>query len=396
MKTSSNKDFDYAMLPLKILAWPVGTWPLQKYNFSSAMRTIITLIILMVMMMIVNLEIYLDVNDAEKNLDALVLIGCGILAVWKVACFRICSDSLVTNFSSAVKDYNDLSGEDKRAIVRRHAYMGRMACASLIGFSYMSATLFTSVPMLAADDETVVQGDNVTQNNTPDYPIPSELTMKVLHVPESMYLVIFVTEYAMLLVTSTGNLGSDGLFFGITFHLCGQAEVLKLEFSKFVDESDNKTERLNALTIRHRHLLKLSEKLNNIISSILIIQLSTSCLLICTTGFQCILSVSVHNLVMVVKTFIVMSTVLTQLFAYSYVGDYLKNQMEGIGYSAYCSSWYNIPSNISRDIVFILMRAQTPVYLKAGQFFVVNMETYMSIVKTSMSYLSVLRVMITT
>ncbi|XP_053977110.1 uncharacterized protein LOC128875502 [Hylaeus volcanicus] len=396
VEASTNEDFAYAMYPLKILAWPVGTWPLQKYNFSSALRSIVTVVILIIMMVIVNVELYLNINDAEKNLDALVLIGCGILAVFKVTCFRIYCDGLVTNFYSAIKDYNELDGEDKRAIVRHHGTMGRIACAGVLCFSCLSATLFTLVALFTGNDATATKDSNATKRGLLDYPIPSELTMDALQMPKNVYPVIFLSEYAMLLVTAAGNLGSDGLFFGITFHVCGQAEVLKLDFTRFVEETNKTADRLNALTHRHCHLLSLSEKLNDIISNILVVQLFTSCLLICTTGFQFILSLSVHNMVMVIKTFIVMSTVLSQLFAYSYVGEYLKNQMEGIGYSAYCSSWYDIPHKLSKDIIFILLRAQIPVHLMARQFFVVNMQTYMSIVKTSMSYLSVLRVMITT
>ena len=114
------------------------------------------------------------------------------------------------------------------------------------------------------------------------------------------------------------------------------------------------------------------------------------------SGFQLILSLNVNNAVMEAKTALLVCTLLTQLFAYSYVGDYLKEQMEGIGYSAYCCRWYDLPRQLSKDIIFILMRSQDPVHLKAGDFFVVNMETYMSILKTSMSYLSILRVMIVT
>ncbi|XP_054010105.1 uncharacterized protein LOC128893273 [Hylaeus anthracinus] len=396
VEASTNEDFAYAMYPLKILAWPVGTWPLQKYNFSSALRSIVTVVILIIMMIIVNVELYLNINDAEKNLDALVLIGCGILAVFKVTCFRTYCDGLVINFYSAMKDYNELDGEDKRAIVRHHGTMGRIACAGVLCFSCLSATFFTSVALFAGNDVTATKDSNATKRGLLDYPIPSELTMDALKMPKNVYPVIFISEYAMLLVTAAGNLGSDGLFFGITFHVCGQAEVLKLDFTRFVEETNKTADRLNALTNRHCHLLSLSEKLNDIISNILVVQLFTSCLLICTTGFQFILSLSVHNVMMVIKTFIVMSTVLSQLFAYSYVGEYLKNQMEGIGYSAYCSSWYDIPHKLSKDITFILLRAQIPVHLMARQFFVVNMQTYMSIVKTSMSYLSVLRVMITT
>ena len=111
-------------------------------------------------------------------------------------------------------------------------------------------------------------------------------------------------------------------------------------------------------------------------------------------GFQFILDLSVGNIVMAMKTFIVMSCLLVQLFAYSYVGEYLKRQMESVGDSVYFCSWYHIPKNVAKGIVFVIMKSQDPVSLKAGKFFIVNMETYMNILKTSMSYLSVLRVMV--
>ncbi|XP_043265623.1 odorant receptor 24a-like [Colletes gigas] len=395
MNASSSKDFAYAMIPLKILAWPVGTWPLEKFNVSSILRFSVAISLLVLMMAIVQTEIYLDHSDPEKNLDTLVLTTCAILAISKVALFRLRATGLMSIFTAAVKDYDELSGVEKRAIVRQHAFMGRVACASVICFSYLGSTLFLTLPMLAEDEDVPIKHTNDTQDEPLDYPIPSEYTMLSLNVSENLYPVIYLLEYAMMLITSTGNLGSDGLIFGITFHLCGQAEVLKLDFGRFASESEAAKNRFDALTSRHCHILNLIEQLNHTLSSILVIQLFTSCVLICTSGVQFILSLSTHNVVMVIKTFIVVTTLLTQLFAYSYVGEYLKNQMEDIGYSIYCSCWYDIPPSLSKDIVFVLLRTQVPVHLKAGKFFVVNMETYMSIVKTSMSYLSVLRVMIT-
>ena len=111
-------------------------------------------------------------------------------------------------------------------------------------------------------------------------------------------------------------------------------------------------------------------------------------------GLQLILALNIGNIVMVIKTFIVLSTLMVQLFAYSYVGEYLRRQMEGIADSMYFCNWYDIPRSVAKDIIYVIMRAQEPVFLRAGQFLVVNMETYTSIIKTSMSYLSVLRVMV--
>jgi len=90
----------------------------------------------------------------------------------------------------------------------------------------------------------------------------------------------------------------------------------------------------------------------------------------------------------------VLSTFLTQLLLYSFIGDYLKSQMEEVGYTIYQSVWYDFPVKLMRNVIFVLMRTQSPIVLRAGNFVVVNLSTYMSILKTSASYLSVLRVMI--
>ncbi|XP_033206186.2 odorant receptor 10-like [Bombus vancouverensis nearcticus] len=392
MKATSSKDFAYAMAPFKILSWPVGTWPLQLYDTFSAIRAVITIFLLLLMIAIVQSEMYLDTSDAEKNLDAVIILTCGYLAVSKILQFRIRPAGLISNFTSAVKDYNELNDQEKRVIVRRHAYMGRVAGISVVLFSHFSATLFTALPMLAG--EQVKDIVNVTEESIPEYPMPSEKVIALVKIPDNFYLIVFIVEYLMLLSTSNGNIGNDSLFFGIIFHLCGQVEILKLDFKRLRNETEKTREHFSALTKRHVYLLKLAKMLDDTISSILAVQLFTSCTLICTSGLQFIIALSVGNIVMTIKTFIVLGTLLGQLFAYSYVGDYLNRQMEGIGDSIYSCSWYDIPKSVTKDIIYVIMRAQDPVYLKAGKFFILNMETYMSIIKTSMSYLSVLRVMI--
>lgn len=214
------------------------------------------------------------------------------------------------------------------------------------------------------------------------------------------------------------SIGNDGFFFGIVFHLCGQAEVLKMEFSRVVDENGKIVENFYQLLQRHIYLLKLGEMLNDTISVVLAIQLSVSCILICTcgkysflylncnyfhnqlhtvfTGFQFLLVLQDGNVILMAKTLFVLNALMIQLFAFSYVGDYLKCQMDSIGYSLYKCGWYMLPSNVAKNVIFVILKAQKPVHLMAGKIFIVNLEGFMSILKTSMSYLSVLRVMINT
>ena len=85
---------------------------------------------------------------------------------------------------------------------------------------------------------------------------------------------------------------------------------------------------------------------------------------------------------------------MSQLFLYSYGGDYLTMQNECLGHAVYTSLWYNFSSNTMRDIIFVMMRAGKPISVTAGKFCVMTLGTFMDILKLSVSYISVLRMMI--
>ncbi|XP_014476304.1 PREDICTED: odorant receptor 49b-like, partial [Dinoponera quadriceps] len=112
--------------------------------------------------------------------------------------------------------------------------------------------------------------------------------------------------------------------------------------------------------------------------------------------FQLILALKAGDIIMIIKTIVVQCDLLAQIFAYSYVGEYLKYQIEEVAHAIYCSNWYSLSFKLMRNTLFVMVRSQEPIQLAAGNVLAVNMETFMSIVKTSLSYLSVLRVMVET
>ncbi|EFN89562.1 Putative odorant receptor 13a [Harpegnathos saltator] len=188
--------------------------------------------------------------------------------------------------------------------------------------------------------------------------------------------------------------GGDSLFLAIMLHVCGQVQLLRVEFVNFGVESSNPSEEFSKILTRHQHLLDQASLLADTISFVLMVQLLISCVLICIIGFQLILALKVGDMIMIFKTLTVQTTLLTQMFAYSYVGDYMKYQIEEIAHAIFSSNWYWLSFKLMRNILFVIVRSQQPIQLMAGKFLVVNMQTFMSIIKTSLSYLSVLRVMV--
>ncbi|XP_070167960.1 odorant receptor 13a-like [Polyergus mexicanus] len=188
--------------------------------------------------------------------------------------------------------------------------------------------------------------------------------------------------------------GNDALFLNITLHVCGQINILRIRFINFDVTSPQINDRFNMLIQRHRYLITLTRELADLISFILLMELFIISILLCIVGFQFICALKVNNTVMIGKSLMVLSAFMTQLTLYGFIGNCLKSEMEDIGLSVYQSAWYNFPENLTKNVIFILMQTKSSVTLQAGNFIVVNLSTYVSILKTSFSYLSVLRIML--
>ncbi|XP_071556216.1 odorant receptor 10-like [Temnothorax nylanderi] len=401
-KISWNDDVAYAMTPLKLLTLPLGIWPLQKYDIFSLVRSIVCGIGMVrcqfsyfissttAMMITLFLELNFGSGDAYIKVDGLMIMVCNVLAVLKLLSFRLYADNLTRNYSSAVNDYHAIDTEEKHTIMRRHAYMGRMICYSTLFFAYLASTIFMLAPMIA--DNKNVQVNVSIKNQALELPVPLTL-LEDLHMPTSLFWLMSTMQYVILIINCTSNCGNDSLFLAITLHICGQMEILKIELFNYGVKSKNIDEDFSVLASRHHYLIEHAELLVDTISFVLLVQMLFSSILICLMGFQLITALKAHDAGMVTKTTTALSAFLLQLFFYSFVGDYLKCQMEEVAYSIFSCNWYNLPSKLMKNVLFVIVRSQQPVQLLAGRFFAVNIKTYMTILKSSLSYLSVLRVM---
>ncbi|XP_070167658.1 uncharacterized protein [Polyergus mexicanus] len=312
-----KNDIAYAMTPFKFIAWPIGVWPLQHYNFYSLLRSALGTCGASVMVILPSIELCMGCTDAEQNVDSIMLICCGTLGVLKMIWFRIYANSLTVNYSSAMKDYLTIENVEERAIMRKHALIGRIVSCPMLCFSYFSCIMYGLIPLLGYDKRNQI---NVTNEDLIlEYVIPSACTMKYLNTPASMYKVLCLIQVVAMILSTNAHI-----------------------------------------------------------------------------GFQFILAMKNNDIVMMTKSLIVQSVFLIQITVYSFIGNYLKSQMEEIRFSIYQSAWYDLPAKLMKNLVFIFMQTESPVILQAGNFITINLSTYMSILKTSFSYLSVLRVMMET
>ncbi|EZA49010.1 ObirOr5-P5 [Ooceraea biroi] len=389
-----ENDVAYSMTPIKLLTIPIGGWPLQEYNNFALARHVLSTCGLSVIVIMAYLELYYNCTNAFAQIDALMILVCGILALLKITWFRIYADNLISNYASAMRDYYAIDTEDKRTIMRDHASMGRIISIIALAITYVDSVIFIVGHMLASGPDNQV---NVSVwGHQLGYALPSTCALAYFHISTGSYWIICILQYVYLMITCISNHGSDSLFLHIALHVCGQLKILKVHFTNFNVTNPKVYERFNVLILRHKHLIKMARKLAETISFVLIVQLFISSVLLCILGFQFIIAMKTSDYSMMSKSFLVLSAFLAQLAAYSFVGDYLKSQMEEVALSIYYCAWYNLPAKVAKNLVFIMMWTQLPIKLQAGNFIIVDLVTFMSIIKTSISYLSVLRVMLNT
>ncbi|XP_032680061.1 odorant receptor 49a-like [Odontomachus brunneus] len=390
-----EKDIAYAMTPFKLLTWINGVWPLQDYNIYSLIRFYFSTISTIIVVILPSMELQMGCTDAEKNVDSLMFICCGLLSTVKTICFRIYANNLIDTYNAAIDDYQTIDNPEQRKIMRRYAFIGRTLACSMVCFSYFACAVYTLIPFLG--DESIKQLNVTDENNVElEYTIPSRCALEYFHAPRSMYNIIILTESFMAVLTCICNHGNDAMFLNIALHMCGQIKILKANFINIDVVSPQVYGHFNALIRRHSYLMRLCKKLAETASFVLLIQLFVTSILLCIMGFQFILALKKNDAVMLAKSCVVLTSFLTQISVYSFVGDYFKSQMEEVALFLYQSIWYDLPVKLMRNLTFIIMRCQSPIKLQAGNLIVLNLETYMSILKTSISYLSVLRVMVDT
>lgn len=86
--------------------------------------------------------------------------------------------------------------------------------------------------------------------------------------------------------------------------------------------------------------------------------------------------------------------IMIQMFLYCYVGETLSLKTQAISRAIYSSKWYDLPTSIVRDIYFIIARANKPVRMKVGNFYIIDFDSFKNILKISISYFSVLQIML--
>lgn len=151
------------------------------------------------------IEIYLGCTDAEQNVDALMLICCGTLAITKMIWLRIYASNFTKNWNSALNDYLMIENEEQRTIMHKHTFIARVLLCSTISVSYLDCAFYLLIPIFGS---IYYNQANITNEDiTLEYTVPSRCSLKYLNMPD-MHKTYCLIEFISMILASTSNYGN--------------------------------------------------------------------------------------------------------------------------------------------------------------------------------------------
>nr|XP_012219955.1 PREDICTED: odorant receptor 22c-like [Linepithema humile] len=190
--------------------------------------------------------------------------------------------------------------------------------------------------------------------------------------------------------------------FTTILHTSGQIDIL---CDALEEISPEKNDHRLAVAItkeligKHQKIIIFSNKIEKIFCYIALIQFMSSTLVTCCLGFMIVTSIgtmedsdSVDSSALM-KAIVFYMAVTVEAFIFCFSGEYLSAKSKMIGDAAYKSIWYNLNPNESKLILLIMLRSQRRLTITAGKIMDLSLEAFTSIIKASVSYVSVLHAM---
>ncbi|KYN11973.1 Putative odorant receptor 13a, partial [Trachymyrmex cornetzi] len=144
-------------------------------------------------------------------------------------------------------------------------------------------------------------------------------------------------------------------------------------------------ERFGQSIRNHQRLLAIIDDFNEVFSSSMFVQMLSSTSMICLTGFQAALVIGQSSNTL--KFAIYLMAALSQLFYYCWLGNEVKYQSELLTQSQWLSKWNDdISVKSGRLLILSIIFSRKAINLKAGVFYVLSMETFTAVSKSSKTH----------
>jgi hypothetical protein len=188
------------------------------------------------------------------------------------------------------------------------------------------------------------------------------------------------------------------MFLAVTYMLVNEMVLntlilmVSMEFDNLADDfgefeyMKNDKESFSELIERHKKLLAVADEMNSLFRLPIFVFFSVSAVIICFSMLQFtsrgdqLASMGFNELLDLIKFAGYLMIILLQIYLLCFFCEKLRTANENIARNIINGNWYECTDlRMIKDMQIVLIKAQTPVELKAFVFFGINMQVFSSV-----------------
>ncbi|XP_006567985.2 odorant receptor 13a isoform X2 [Apis mellifera] len=374
-----NEEYDQLIKPIMITGKIISIWPLAE----NSSRITITFrrfhlfcmfFLVIVMSVAVTADVVHNIDDLDEATECALICTAFYLCVVRLLVYSFHQKDMLYVVNTMKEDWLSSSDQDRLIYAEKTMFAFRLA-KYFITTVAITIVMFMSVPIL----EIYVIGNS-------DKMLPFRGYFFINQTVSPIF------EFLYLFNVTAGGFGGSMIAGATSFNLVviihgsGKFAVLRRRMEALNGADPNSAAIMGDNVIRHQQAIKFADTLERIINLLALGQFVISTGLICFAGFQITSMMEDKGRLMKYSTFL--NSAILELFMFSFSGNGLIDESEGIGESAYNSGW--IGSRFCRSVQIMMMRSKIPSKITAAKFYSMSLESFSAVLSTSFSYFTVL------
>ncbi|KAL0111621.1 hypothetical protein PUN28_013066 [Cardiocondyla obscurior] len=372
----------------KILLSAVGQWPYQSSRTSQVIRIVIVTVVCSQFLAKL-CGMYAYIHDMDIVIECLVPIMVDVSGMTKIMNSILCINEIRELLEQIRNDFCSLRNSNDIKILQKYADSGKRSSTVYASVLYTMTVVFMLVPF----QPLILRVANAT-------------TRPMLHRVEyfvdmdKYYFPILFHGYFTAVICVTSIVASDAMFVIFVQHACGLFIITSSRIEQAIREvcltadanlpimKDNAYQNMIQCVRDHRAAIRFTNLMEMVYSKHFLFHSGLNMIAMSVTSVGAVSKADdLYEFLRLVAVTCALSF---------HLGFECINAQRLMDYSGYLHTnlvnlnWYDASLRTKKLVLFMMMKTQLPCVLTAGGMFVLCMETFATVARTSFSYFTVL------
>ncbi|XP_019883951.2 uncharacterized protein LOC109610194 [Camponotus floridanus] len=369
----------------KILLLAIGLWPRKQSNLTRFQFIFLSSIL--TTNLIFQCMIFIS-QRCTPDFIIKILASVFVFALFVIKYNMFSVKSMKDLLEQLLHVYNELKDENEIAIINEYGYNSKRFTIALTVFAVIGTVAFI-VASFWSDILNIILPTNTSRAR--HLVIMTEYFID----QEKYFYLILLHAILSLCIGGIAVLAIGTILFTYLQYVCGMFKIAsyRIERAMSIDMLRNINLRKQILIFKglicaveiHRRAMKLAKRLQYSCEKMM------SCLILFgVTSVSLNLFRIASSKEEIVLPFLYTSLAIIYMFLANYVSQLITNHNHHVFVTAYNVQWYIAPLHIQKIILFLLQRDSKSFTLSVGGLFVASIECFATLVKTSVSYFTVI------